>query len=564
MVQNNLCVTLTVEFLKHYGIRRLVLSPGTRNIPFVTTVEVDPYFECYSAVDERSAAFFALGMAQRTGEIVAMACTSGTAVSNYLPGLTEAYYAHIPVLALTCDRSPYVLAQLETQKIDQVGALHSVVKKSLMMPLLKDHDDVWCYERLFNEAVHALRKDTPGPVHINIPMVGDTNAMWDEKSRSRVQSDIKYIDYVACDDNVTWAAKAEQLAGFKRVLVVLGQHAPGDDAWVRSISAFAEKFRCPILCDHLASCECPERVESEAVIKGLTVETFKSVLPDIVITAGLNFQERIKDLFKGSPREFEHWGIDAAGEIRDCFKAQTAVFHCAPEVFFARMTKMAVSHADGQYLAQWRKLNEAALLPELPYSNFSVVRMFASQVPRSSLVHLAIQNAVRLMQFFRVDASIAMYSNVNAFGIEGCLPTFMGQAAVSDQLAFLLIGDLSFFYGMNAMALRTRRPNVRVLILNNHGAAEFHIPPASHAIPSIDRHIGVAHQLNARGWVESLGYEYLSCANEQELQVSMPKFVRVDADRPIVLEAFTDMRTDGEFCLSVYRSLIQKLNAICV
>ena len=184
METTNMSNFLLISLLKQYGIKKLVLSSGTRNIPFVTAVETDDYFECFSVIDERNAAFFGLGLCQQLDEPVAIACTSGTAVSNYLTGVTEAYYSHAPLLVITCDRSPYTLHQLETQKIDQPAVFTGVVKKSVSLPVIKDADDIWYCQRLLNEAFISLKQHQSGPVHINIPLVGDTNALWNESVKN--------------------------------------------------------------------------------------------------------------------------------------------------------------------------------------------------------------------------------------------------------------------------------------------------------------------------------------------------------------------------------------------
>ena len=556
MVQNNLSVSIVVAFLKHYGVRKLVLSPGTRNIPFVTTVETDPFFECFSVVDERNAAFFALGLAQQSGEAVGIACTSGTAVSNYLSGMTEAFWSRTPLVAITCDRSPYVLGQLETQKIDQIAVLNSVVRRSCALPVLKDMDDVWCFERLLNEAFILLRKGGGGPIHINLPLVGDTNAMWDEHSRNTVERCIKYIDYVAQDDSTAWNAKKKELLAAQKVLVVMGQVFPGDDRKRMAISKFCDSYKCPLLADNLSNHRNAQFIHAEAVMKGMNAEMFEEFLPDIVITFGMNFQERIKDLFKAYKGGVRHWAVDPDGEVRDCFKSQTAVFHSDDTQFFERMMPIEGEFSSsGGYLEKWKRLESAAVLPELPYGNFMAVREFCCAIPRRSLLHVSILNATRLVQFFDLPQEVEVFGNVSTFGIDGCLPTFMGQAIGTDRPAFLVIGDISFFYAMNAISIKHRKPNIHILLINNGGAAEFHIPPTSNAVPTIDMHIGVAHSRTAQGWAESQGYEYISARNENELKSVMPLFVRDGNERPILFEVFTDMRKDGELCLAVYREL---------
>ena len=556
MVQNNLSVSIVVSFLKHYGVRKLVLSPGTRNIPFVTTVETDPFFECHSVVDERNAAFFALGLAQQSGEAVGIACTSGTAVSNYLSGLTEAFWSRTPLIAITCDRSPYVTGQLETQKIDQIAALSSVVRKSCALPVLKDMDDVWYFERLLNEAFICMRRGGGGPVHVNLPLVGDTNAMWDEQSRSTVESRIKYIDYVSPEDFAALDAKRNELSAAKKILVVMGQKFPGNERLDAAVSKFCTDYRCPLIADNLSNHRNAQFVHAEAVMKGLSAEMFGDVLPDIVITFGMNFQERIKDLFKAHRGKVRHWAIDPDGEVRDCFKSQTAVFHCDDVTFFERMSDdKCECMSDGVYLEEWRRLEAAAVLPEMPYGNFMAIQAFCGMIPKHALLHVSILNATRLVQFFDLPQGVKVFGNVSTFGIDGCLPTFMGQAFATDLPAFIVIGDISFFYAMNAISIKHRKPNVHIMLINNGGAAEFHIPPTSNAIPTIDRHIGVAHDRTAQAWAMAQGYEYIAVHDESELHDAMPTFVRDGNERPILFEVFTDMKKDGEFCLEAYREL---------
>ena len=546
---------ILIELLHKYGIKKMVLSPGSRNIPFVSSVEVDERFECFSVVDERNAAFFALGMSQMSDEPVAIACTSGTAASNYLSGVTEAYFSHAPLVVLTFDRSPYLLHQIETQKIDQPAIFQSVVKKTVTLPLIKDEDDIWYCQRLVNEALIAMRQHQNGPVHINIPLIGDQNKLVSESIIRDTVECVNFIDYIAPANTNKFEAYAKKLEG-KKVMLVIGQTCPMEKHVQQTIRDFCAKYQPVVLADNLSNFRCNELVFAEGVIKALNTKTITHYIPDVVISFGCNFQERIKDLLRAHRGRISHWSIEPEGAIRDVFKCQKAIFDCTPNIFFAEMNQ----HSDGvqtdhSYLNRWRALDNALVLPEMPFNNFYIVQEFSKQIPKESVLHTAILNSTRLMQFFELDPSIACFANVNAFGIDGCLPTFMGHAAVTGKLAFLVIGDLSFLYGMNAAAIKHRKNNVRILVVNNGGGAEFHIMPDSNSIPTIDWHIGCAHNRSIKGWVESMGYEYMTATNKEELQNVLPSFVSEDHEKPVVLEAFTTMKEDGEHTLSIYRAL---------
>lgn len=545
---------ILISLLKQYKIFKLVLSSGARNIPFVSTVETDNAFECYSVIDERNAAFFALGLQQQSGEPVAIACTSGTAASNYLSGVTEAFYSNAPLVIITFDRGPYMLNQLETQKIDQTVIFSGVCKKSVSLPIIKDDDDVWYCRRLINEALIALGQHGSGPVHINVPLIGNQNDLVDA---SVAFKKFDKIEYIAENNGAVWDRMAEKLNASKRILVVMGQKSNIDSSERSAMDSFFNAYQCPILADNLSNYRCEQLVFSEAVIKALNSKTAAPLVPDIVITFGCNFQERIKDIMRARRGNFEHWSIEPSGNVKDVFKSQTALFECPTEVFFQKMTELHKDNNGGseEYLKKWKRLEKAISLPEMPFNNFYTVQEFAKVIPQNSLLHLSILNCTRLMQFFKLDASVKVYSNVNAFGIDGCLPTFMGQAYGTDCPAFLVTGDLSFFYGMNAAAIKHRKNNIRILLINNGGGAEFHIMPDSNLIPTIDLHIGAAHDRKAQGWAESIGYEYLRADNKESLASALKSFVSNNHDAPVLLEVFTDMKKDGEYTLSVYRHI---------
>ncbi|MGM9643525.1 MAG: 2-succinyl-5-enolpyruvyl-6-hydroxy-3-cyclohexene-1-carboxylate synthase [Eubacteriales bacterium] len=545
---------ILVAFLKRHGIKKIVLSSGSRNIPFISAVEVDEDFECFSVVDERNAAFFGMGLAQESKELVAIACTSGTAVSNYVSGVSEAFYSNVPLVVITFDRSPYVLNQLETQKIDQMSLFDSITKKNINLPVIKDEEDVWYCQRILNEAFIALKNNGGGPIHINVPLIGDANDMMEDGQHKYGINDIKFIDYYDIRSDFE-----DIYASFKgkNILFVFGQDIVLSDDEKSIIREFVEKYNIPVLTDSLSNFKSSKNINASRVIKGLNSKTIQKYLPDIVITCGLNFQERTKDLLKANARLFEHWAVCEDGVIRDCFKSQTKIIHTrVTDLCNQIMSK--VDAYDTKYYEKWKKLDEHAVLPELPYSNFSVIGSFLRIIPNNSLLHLSILNATRLAQFFEIDESVRVYSNVNTFGIDGNLPTFLGQAYCTDDLSFIVVGDLSFFYAMNALQIRHIKNNVRILVVNNFGGGEFYISPGASKNKTIDLHIGAKHTINAEGWAISAGFKYLSVRAEDELDDKLKTFVGT-SDKPIVLEAFTETVSDGQVTLNVYRKLEEQL-----
>lgn len=212
---------LIISLLKQYGITHCVLSAGSRNVPFVHSIEEDPEFHCYSVVDERSAGYFALGLAQELNEPVVISCTSSTATCNYWPPVAEAFYQGVPIVVLTSDRDPAMLGQWEDQMIDQVGMYDRHVRKSVNLPIINSRDDEIYCQRLINEALLELNHHGTGPVHINIPSKTYNNS-FPLKELPKAQK----INRIGMEDSKTvWEEKIEKLKSAKRILVTCGQNS---------------------------------------------------------------------------------------------------------------------------------------------------------------------------------------------------------------------------------------------------------------------------------------------------------------------------------------------------
>lgn len=561
-----LACDLLTTYLKHYGVDHIVISSGTRAIPFIKALENDPYFKCFSVIDERNAAFFALGLSQQLNRAVGLTCTSGTAVSNYLSGITEAFYSNTPLVAITADRSMQVLNQLETQKVDQLAIFSSVVKKSICMPIIKDDDDFWYGKHLLDEAFVAMNQHGVGPIHINLPIEGTTNdiTLRAKDGDKIVINPVKLYQSVNFKD---WRSAIDELNHYNRVMVIIGQIINIDKNAAYEITKFCHDRKIPIIGDNLSNFRCEEMIFAQAPVKAMTTTSFEVLMPELVISIGNNFQERIKDLLKAHKGKFKHWIIDEGGDIRDWSRSLSSIFESSIFEFFNAFNKdTELRSTDGSYLMDWKTIEKKAKLPEeMPWSNFYLVRKFASIIPERSLLHLAILNSTRLMQFFKLPKSIKVTCNASSFGIDGCLPTLLGQSAASpEQLAFILLGDLSFIYAMNAIAIKGISPNVRILVSNNGGGAEFHIYPHMKKDNKIDIHIAAAHSYKMKEWAEAAGFEYLSATNKEELDFSLSEFVKANSTMPKLLEVFTDLHFDGEYCLDIYKYLEKEVDPVLV
>lgn len=555
-------VQYLVALMKEHNVKHVVLSPGGRNIPINHCLEQDDFFTCYSVVDERSAAYFAIGLSQQLGNAtVAICCTSSVAASNYTPGITEAFYLGIPLLVLTADRHPHMLNQMENQMIDQVDMFKNFCKKCVNLPYTETPEDNWACQRMINEAILETKHHGDGPVQINIPISGGIGLFTEPKLPP-----VKVINrYEYKRDMSLWAAKVEELKKAERILVVCGERIPPCKKELEYIAKFASKYNCVIATEHVSNVRCEGSLDLFGAAQVMPLDKFTDFAPDIVISLGGNFISRLKDMMRAKPAKTKHWLIDEGGRVCDLFKSLTSIFECTPMDFFEYFVDNAPSGIKNnkKYYNQWEDYAKKAAYPDFPFSNSYAIKALSKEIPSGSLLHLGILNATRIMEHCELKDNITSYSNIGAFGIDGSMSTFMGQAAVTPEgLAFLVIGDLSFFYDMNALQMRHISKNVRIMLVNNSGAAEFHFFMGEKVIPTLNKHIAAEHSTSAKGWVESRGFRYYSATNENELNSVMQEFINPKADTPAVLEVFTDKKADAEELKAFYNKFKPKAQTL--
>lgn len=582
-------VQILVSLLKQHNIKHLVLSAGTRHVPLAHSVENDPFFTCYSVVDERSAGYYALGLAKELGEPVAIACTSSTATCNYVPPIAEAFYQKIPLLVLTGDRDPYLLNQLEDQMIDQVDMYKNFCKKCVTLPIVETEKDIWYCQRLINEAILELNHHGGGPVQINFPI----NQTIDDIADASVPELPLYNKIDRCDmisPKEKWIEKAEELKKAKRIMVVRGSAVPASAELTKNMDLFAERYNCVISTEGLSNLHCKNAVNTYLLCESITANVLRKVAPDVVIFFGGNFISRLKILLRGIKDTCETWVISEDGAVMDPFQNMSNIFECKPEYFFEFFAEAASGLKNNREIynditnmianinvpeisklpekinqlaindAKFKKLpvpTGEELIPENYLSAFSAMYGLSQKMPKHSLVHLSILHSTRIMQMFKLDDTVSVYSNVGTDGIDGSMSTFLGQAAARKEPCFLVIGDLSFFYDMNSIGIRNIGSNVHILLINNGGGAEFYFSMGPQKLPNIDAHISAAHNKSPKDWILTNDFRYLTASNAEEFEKVLPEFVDTNVDRPVVLEIFTDKLNDVKI-LKGFRRLIHQ------
>lgn len=523
---------IVIALLKKHNIRHIVISPGGSNIPIVQGVQQDPFFKCYSVVDERSAMYFAIGIYLQTGELVATSCTSAQATRNYLPGLTEAFYKRVPILAITMSKHPRYLGQDYMQCPIQTSLPVDSVKKSYNLPCINsEHDRALCV-RTANEAMLELTHHGMGPVQLNIEELDNETWVFDENIESL--PDVRCIKRYSYWEDIN----NEDLKG-KRIMVVIGEHRPFTTRQQEALDKFSLTHNVFVYTNHTSNYHGKFAINAHPVVFPMTQNAFmEKYKPDIVITiGGLTGDYGIFFKLSAAPEHsMEHWRINVDGTVVDTYAKLTRIYEMRFEDFFEKMT--STSESNHEYFHVWKtKSDTLDYSAPIPLSNLYAAINLCKRIPANSYMNYAILNSLRVWNFVQIDPSIKAFSNLAAFGIDGCMSTAFGESVGINELSFLIIGDLAFYYDMNALGIRHIKNNVRILLCNNNGGMEFKLGNLQEKTVVGSYISADNHFKNSKGWAETNGFYYISVTTTEEFDAAVNEFVS-PSEKPIIIEIF--------------------------
>lgn len=536
---------IVISLLKKHNIRYIVLSPGGSNIPIVQGVQHDPFFKCYSVVDERSAMYFAIGLYLQTGEIIATSCTSAQATRNYIPGLTEAYYKRAPILAITMSKHPRYLRQDYMQCPIQTSLPVDSVKKSFSLPRISnEHDRAQCI-RTANDAILELTHHGKGPVQLNIEEIDSETWAFDYSIEKLpdVRSIHRYNYWDSLNPN--------EMKG-KRIMLLIGEHRPFSDEEILAIESFTKSHNVFVYSDHTSNYSGQYALNANPVVSTTSQSLFiEKYAPEILITiGGLTGDYAIfKPLFKTPEGYFEHWRVDIDGNVVDTYGKLTRIYEMQPSEFFIKMT--SEEESEHSYYATWKLgLDSIDYNIDIPLSNLYAAIRLCRKIPAGSIMNYAILNSLRVWGYVQIGKSVKTFSNLAAFGIDGCMSTAFGESVETNDLTFLITGDLAFYYDMNALGIRHLKNNIRVLLCNNNGGMEFKFGSLFEKTDVSTYIAADGHFKNCKGWAETNGFEYIPIHNKEQFDASVDRFVG-QSDKPILMELFTtpenERKANGTF-----------------
>ena len=540
---------ILIALLKSHGIKKVVVSPGATNVSFVGSIQQDTWFELYSSVDERSAAYIACGLAAESGEPVALSCTGATASRNYLPGLTEAFYRKLPVLAITSTQRVDRIGHYIPQVIDRSVPLNDIVKMSVQVPIIHDEEDEWNCTIKINKALLELKHRGCGPVHINL------ETLYSNDYSIQELPEVNRIDRITYEDSFP-KIQAE------RVAIFVGEHDKWSEELTEAVDLFCSIYNGVVLCDQTSNYRGKYRVLANLVSN--QDKNFECEFPDLLIHIGT-----VSGAYM-SVKPKCVWRVNEDGEIRDTFRKLTHVFEMDELVFFKRYNLLN-NKVDNKnsYLMEWQdeESNIVSKIPELPFSNIWIAMETIHRLPQNCSLHLGILNSLRSWNMFESDKSIVIHSNTGGFGIDGCVSTLVGASLVNkEKIYFGVVGDLAFFYDMNALGNRHIGNNVRIMVVNNGRGIEFRNYNHRAAIFGTDAdkymsaagHYGNKSPYLIKHFAEDLGFEYITASDKDEYLSVLDRFITSETlNKPVIFEVFTETEDESE-ALRLMRQIEKK------
>ncbi len=576
MIQSKIPLAQTVvQLCKLKHIKHVVISPGSRNAPLTIGFTNDNNFTCYSIVDERCAAFFALGIAQQTKESVALVCTSGSALLNYYPAISEAFYSDIPLVVLSADRPKHLVNVGDGQTINQKNVFenHILYSASLKLdisdnnsnskeeelPIFKNlenklermlglQQDIQSFNETEINTALNLAQSNKGPVHINIPFDEPLYELTEELSINPKVETLKITQGIIEEFELNDCVEKWNAA--KRKLILVGVLEP-NALEQHVIETLANDDSVIVFTETASNLHHPHFFPSiDKMIAPLSEGEFKALQPEIIITfGGMIVSKKIK-AFLRQYKPSQHWHIDEK-KAYDTFFSLTKHIKVSPNQFLSALLPEISNTIKSSYFDNWssvkkhRQIKHEEYINGIPFTDFKVFHQVLNSLPNASILQLGNSSAIRYAQLFDLNPTVDVFCNRGTSGIDGSTSTAIGCATISNKQTTFITGDLSFFYDSNALWNNYIPKNFRIILVNNNGGGIFRILPGNKNTKNFDTYFETIHPHTAKQLADMYHFEYSTASDEVSLQTVLKTFYD-ESEQPKLLEVFTPrIENDG-------------------
>jgi 2-succinyl-5-enolpyruvyl-6-hydroxy-3-cyclohexene-1-carboxylate synthase len=571
-------VELAIQVCVDRGVRQFVIAPGSRSAPITVALSRHPQVTLRVVYDERAAGYVALGMAQQLQQPVGLVCTSGTAAVNFTPAVVEAFYQQVPLFVLTADRPPEWIDQQDNQAIHQPGMYAPHVRYAGVLPLDDGHEDArWHTVRLIGEALDAAQGLQPGPVHINAPL---REPLYPPPG---YQHDFSRPALVAITPPTrptllesAWPPLLEVWRNARRKLIVVGM-TPTDPHLHAALQRLQADPSLAVFADITANCwpHAAPLVHADVALGTRDPDTRQALAPDLVVYIGGQVTSKhLKTLLRSHPPH-QLWRVQPGGAAPDTYQRTSQLIHMTPADFLQTLADLVQGQASpaaaphpSDYAHLWEEITTTArrslfrLLDSQPFGEFQAVRSVLDMLPAQGLLQVGNSMPIRYANFIGVSPD-RVPSQINAnrgvSGIDGCVSTAVGAAATTTAPTTLIVGDLAFFYDRNGLWQRTLPPNLRIVLLNNHGGGIFDLIDGPNRLDAETRtaFFLTPQPLSAQRTALDHGLHYHYAASEDDLLAALPAFF-AHSGGPALLEIESEMATNR----TVYQSFREMIGGL--
>lgn len=559
------------ELCHRQGMEQLILSPGSRSAPLALTFIRHGGFKWRVVPDERSAAYQAVGIASASGKLVGLICTSGTAALNYAPGLAEAYWQCLPLIAFTSDRPPEWIGQGENQAIYQKNMFTPNIKDSLELPVdLHSEPDEW---QAYQQISHALDKASSapaGPVQVNAPF---REPLYPTSPLPLPQDHIKTYRKSGFQQGLSTVNHAQLTQTLKqtdRILVIAGMGSPTEEE-LRVLGDFVMRTRAVLVSDFLSNTHrLPSAVlGADLIAKKALEEEYAVLKPELVITIGGPLLSKSLKQFLRNAKPPEHWHINEAGEAKDTFQALTRVIPLKPYTFMRELGGKLWPKQENAFSKAWHHYNQrikeaisSLATADGGFSEIRVMKTLMEGLPKEAVLQLGNSMPVRHAQLLGPlfqEREITVKGNRGTSGIDGCLSSALGYASEIARPVYCILGDMAFMYDRNALWSNSLPANLTIIILNNEGGGVFRTLPGAKDQPELDSYFTYAFRTDFYHTANQHGCDYLLAKDWPSLLDSL-RSEKQEQSRPAIIEVSFDVRSNFWDISAIQTDLLKRLS----
>ncbi|MDW0114982.1 2-succinyl-5-enolpyruvyl-6-hydroxy-3-cyclohexene-1-carboxylic-acid synthase [Sporosarcina saromensis] len=554
------------QTLMQAGVKSVVISPGSRSTPLAYAFAANEHIQTFMQVDERSAGYFALGLAKATGNPVVLLCTSGTAASNYHPAVTEAYYARIPLIVMTADRPHELRGVGAPQAIDQLNMYGKHVKFSVDLPLAEDNDELDTFlERHTQRAVAIAMTKPIGPIHLNIPLREPLLIDFD-----RPAPPITFMERIVGENELSLPMKGQLnnlIANAKKGLLIVGEMPIHFDK--KAFWHFAKSLQWPVLCDPLSNLRSEVPTDClhlciahyDALLKS---EHFADIaVPDTVIRFGPQPVSKPLSLFLKKTKPTVYVVFDESPEFRDSLGVVTHHVQASAHALFTAVDQLQRT----EYAKLWATANQEAEQCTRHYEGTLgdegiIVKCLLDNLPTGSDLISSSSMPIRDLDTFfcATEKELMVFANRGANGIDGVVSTALGIERARKRPTFLLIGDLAFLHDVNGLIVsRFHETSITIVILNNDGGGIFSYLPQASEPNHFEELFGTPPGLTFEHIGAMYDAQYASVHTKEEFVQEIQK----DKVKPIrIIEVFTSRPVNVQNHRAYWADVVERVKTI--